>query len=51
MATDFSFARHVVDQLDGWVDQLTALLLPPRMVVAGPDLVRLEQTVAATPSL
>jgi hypothetical protein len=42
MATDFSFARHLIDKLDGWVDQLTALLMPPRMVVAGPALVRLE---------
>jgi hypothetical protein len=42
MATDFSFARDLIDKLDGWVDKLAAPLMPPRMVVEAPDLIRLE---------
>lgn len=42
MATDLSFARDLIDKLDGWVDKLAAPLMPPRTVVEGPDLIRLE---------
>jgi hypothetical protein len=42
MATDFSFARDLIDKLDGWVDKLAAPLMPPRTVVEAPDLMRLE---------
>src|SRR5688572_16946846 len=42
MATDFSFARDLIDKLDGWVDKLAAPLMPPRTVVEEPDLMRLE---------
>ena len=42
MATDFSFARDLINKLDGWVSKLAAPLMPPRTVVEGPDLIRLE---------
>jgi hypothetical protein len=42
MATDLSFARDLIDNLDGWVDKLATPLMPPRTVVEGPDLIRLE---------
>ena len=42
MATDFSFARDLIDKLDGWVDKLAAPLMPPCTVVEAPDLMRLE---------
>jgi hypothetical protein len=42
MTTDFSFARNLIDKLDGWVDKLAAPLMPPRMVVEEHDLIRLE---------
>ncbi|MGE3542157.1 MAG: hypothetical protein AB7N91_32680 [Candidatus Tectimicrobiota bacterium] len=42
MATDFSFARDLIDKLDGWVDKLAAPLMPPRTVVEAPDRRRLE---------
>jgi hypothetical protein len=37
-----SFARGLIEQLDGWVNDLAAPLMPPRMVAEGDDLVRLE---------
>jgi len=37
-----SFARGLVEQLDGWVNDLAAPLMPPRMVAEGDDLIRLE---------
>jgi len=39
---DVSFARALIDQLDGWANDLAAPLMPPRMVAEGEDLVRLE---------
>jgi len=42
MVTDFSFARGLINKLDGWVDKLAAPLMPPRKVVEDPDLIRLE---------
>ena len=42
MTTDFSFARDVLDKLDGWVNLLASPLLPPRRVGAGADLSRPE---------
>ena len=42
MTTNLSFARDLIDKLDGWVDKLAAPLMPPRMVVEEPDLIRLE---------
>jgi len=40
--TDFNFARNLIDQLDGWVNNLAAPLLPPRVVAEGDSVVRLE---------
>jgi hypothetical protein len=37
-----SFARHLIEQLDEWVNDLAAPLLPPRMVPEGDALIRLE---------
>ncbi|MGH6803329.1 MAG: hypothetical protein ACREC3_08175, partial [Methyloceanibacter sp.] len=42
MAADFSFARDLIDQLDGWVNKLGAPLMPPCTVVEGHDRIRLE---------
>ena len=41
MATNFSFARDLINNLDGWVDKPPAPLMPPR-TVEEPDLIRLE---------
>jgi hypothetical protein len=37
-----SFARGVIEQLGGWVNDLAAPLMPPRVVAEGDDLIRLE---------
>lgn len=37
-----SFARELIDRLDGWVNALAAPLMPPRVVPEGDDLLRLE---------
>lgn len=42
MATDLNFARDLIDKLNGWVDKLAAPLMPPRAIVEGPELIRLE---------
>ena len=42
MATDFSFARNLIDKLDGWVNKLAAPLMPPRRGGEEPDMIRLE---------
>jgi hypothetical protein len=39
---NLSFARRLIEQLDGWVNDLAAPLMPPRMVPEGDDLIRLE---------
>ena len=42
MAATVTFARDLIDRLDGWVNKLAAPLMPPRTVVEGHDLIRLE---------
>ena len=43
VAESLVFARHLItNQLDRWVNQLAAPLMPPRMVPEGDDLIRLE---------
>ncbi len=42
MATDFSFARNLIDKLDGWVNELAAPLMPPRIINTGQGMSRLE---------
>ena len=39
---DVSFARDLIDRLDGWVNDLAAPLMPPRAVPEGDDRFRLE---------
>jgi len=40
--TDLSFARDVIDRLDGWVDELVAPLMPLRALPRNDGYVRLE---------
>ncbi len=42
MATDFSFARNLIDEIDGWVNELAAHLMPPRIINTGQGMSRLE---------
>ena len=37
-----SFGRELIEQLDGWVNELTVPLIPPRKVPEGDDRLRLE---------
>jgi hypothetical protein len=37
-----SFARELIDRLDGWVNELAAPLMPPRVLQEGEDLLHLE---------
>jgi hypothetical protein len=42
-AESLAFARHLItNELNVWVNQLSAPLMPPRMVPEGEDLIRLE---------
>jgi hypothetical protein len=42
-AESLAFARHLItNELTIWVNQLSAPLMPPRMVLEGDDLIRLE---------
>src|SRR5438128_919589 len=40
--TDLSFARDVIDRLDGWIDELVAPLMPLRTLPRDDGYVRLE---------
>lgn len=40
--SDFVFERRLIDQLDGWANELAAPLMPPRGVSEEGDVVRLE---------
>ena len=39
---DQNFGRELIEQLDGWVNELTVPLMPPRKVPEGDDRLRLE---------
>ncbi len=40
--TNMSLPTDLIEQLDGWVNDLATLLMPPRLVPEGSDLIRLE---------
>jgi hypothetical protein len=42
MSAGFSLGRALIDRLDDWADMLAAPLMPPREIIRGSDLIRLE---------